>query len=130
MKSALSQSGLHPNQVDYVHAHATSTPLGDVIEANAIKKCILRTCNIGCFGPILHKDNFWFFKQIRRTGGNHVFMGLRVEEDCCPSSVAGSQSTIVSTQTSVVGSNGVDRSRKGAGAGVGKGRAGSGVGKS
>ena len=36
----------------------------------------------------------------------------------------------VSTQTSVVGSNGVDRSRKGAGAGVGKGRAGSGVGKS
>ena len=36
----------------------------------------------------------------------------------------------VSTQTSVVGSNGVDRSRKCAGAGVGKGRAGSGVGKS
>ena len=36
----------------------------------------------------------------------------------------------VSTQTSVVGSNGVDWSRKGAGAGVGKGRAGSGVGKS
>ena len=35
----------------------------------------------------------------------------------------------VSTQTSIVGSNGVGRSRKGAGAGVGKGRVGSGVGK-
>ncbi|XP_023874241.1 3-oxoacyl-[acyl-carrier-protein] synthase, mitochondrial isoform X1 [Quercus suber] len=37
MKRALSQSGLHPNQVDYVNAHATSTLLGDAIEANAIK---------------------------------------------------------------------------------------------
>nr|POF12056.1 3-oxoacyl-[acyl-carrier-protein] synthase, mitochondrial [Quercus suber] len=62
MKRALSQSSLHPNQVDYVNAHATSTPFGDAIEANVIKKCILRTCNIRCFGPILHKGNFWYFK--------------------------------------------------------------------
>lgn len=37
MKRALKQSGLHPDQVDYVNAHATSTPLGDEIEANAIR---------------------------------------------------------------------------------------------
>ncbi|KAG9445310.1 hypothetical protein H6P81_016650 [Aristolochia fimbriata] len=37
MTRALQQSGLHPNQVDYVNAHATSTLLGDVVEANAIK---------------------------------------------------------------------------------------------
>ncbi|XXG81930.1 hypothetical protein AAC387_Pa09g2460 [Persea americana] len=37
MTRAFGQSGLHPNQVDYVNAHATSTPLGDTIEANAIK---------------------------------------------------------------------------------------------
>eukprot|EP00268_Persea_americana_P015525 TRINITY_DN1720_c0_g1_i12.p1 TRINITY_DN1720_c0_g1~~TRINITY_DN1720_c0_g1_i12.p1 ORF type:complete len:154 (-),score=35.90 TRINITY_DN1720_c0_g1_i12:19-480(-) len=41
MTRALGQSGLHPNQVDYVNAHATSTPLGDTIEANAIKSVFL-----------------------------------------------------------------------------------------
>ncbi|KAL3649757.1 hypothetical protein CASFOL_006160 [Castilleja foliolosa] len=37
MTRALEQSGLKPNQVDYINAHATSTPLGDAIEAKAIQ---------------------------------------------------------------------------------------------
>ncbi|KAI3458997.1 hypothetical protein Pfo_015660 [Paulownia fortunei] len=37
MTRALKQSGLHPNQVDYINAHATSTPLGDAVEAKAIQ---------------------------------------------------------------------------------------------
>ncbi|KAL6604498.1 hypothetical protein ACP70R_042925 [Stipagrostis hirtigluma subsp. patula] len=37
MKRALDQSGLHANEIDYLNAHATSTPLGDAVEATAIK---------------------------------------------------------------------------------------------
>jgi 3-oxoacyl-[acyl-carrier-protein] synthase II len=37
MKAALRNAGLNPNQVQYLNAHGTSTPLGDVNETNAIK---------------------------------------------------------------------------------------------
>ncbi|KAG0590239.1 hypothetical protein KC19_1G083600 [Ceratodon purpureus] len=37
MSRALQQAGLRPDDVDYINAHATSTPLGDVVEARAIR---------------------------------------------------------------------------------------------
>ncbi|BBN03435.1 3-oxoacyl-[acyl-carrier-protein] synthase II [Marchantia polymorpha subsp. ruderalis] len=37
MTRALQQSGLQPYEIDYINAHATSTPLGDAIEAKAMK---------------------------------------------------------------------------------------------
>ncbi len=36
MTQALRQGRIHPSEVDYVHAHATSTPIGDEVEAAAI----------------------------------------------------------------------------------------------
>ncbi len=38
MKAALSDAGLAPEEVDYINAHGTSTPLNDKIETLAIKK--------------------------------------------------------------------------------------------
>lgn len=38
MRNALRNAGLNPEDVDYVNAHGTSTPLGDEIELGAVKR--------------------------------------------------------------------------------------------
>lgn len=38
MKLALKYAGLNPEDVDYINAHGTSTPLGDMIELRAVKE--------------------------------------------------------------------------------------------
>jgi 3-oxoacyl-[acyl-carrier-protein] synthase II len=37
MQSALESAGIRPEDVDYINAHATSTPIGDVNETQGIK---------------------------------------------------------------------------------------------
>jgi 3-oxoacyl-[acyl-carrier-protein] synthase II len=38
MRSALERSGVAPEEVDYINAHGTSTPLGDAAETKAVKE--------------------------------------------------------------------------------------------
>lgn len=37
MTMAIQDAGINPNQIDYVNAHGTSTPMGDPLESNALK---------------------------------------------------------------------------------------------
>ena len=40
MKMAMTRAGLNAEQIDYVNAHGTSTPMGDEIEVRAVKKLL------------------------------------------------------------------------------------------
>ncbi|HVP88020.1 MAG TPA: beta-ketoacyl-ACP synthase II, partial [Casimicrobiaceae bacterium] len=43
MSNALKNSGLAATDIDYINAHGTSTPLGDIAECIAVKRCFAET---------------------------------------------------------------------------------------
>ena len=67
MKAALQDSNLTENQIDYINAHGTSTPLGDMIELKAVKKLFkskLPIINVGTRHEISIKELSKFQPEI------------------------------------------------------------------
>src|SRR3546814_9291884 len=48
MQSALKRAGLDPSDIDYIHAHGTSTQLGDEIEVGAVRRSAERRVGKEC----------------------------------------------------------------------------------
>jgi 3-oxoacyl-[acyl-carrier-protein] synthase II len=44
MKNALRNGKVNPGEVDYINAHGTSTPMGDMIEFNSVKRILGDSC--------------------------------------------------------------------------------------
>ena len=57
MSLALKDAALNPEQINYINAHGTSTPMGDPLESNAVKKV---------FGA--HSKNVWISSTKSMTG--------------------------------------------------------------
>ena len=66
MKNALHDAKLQPKDIGYVNAHGTSTPIGDVLEAHAIRNVLPRAQGPGQFHQV---DDRPFAGWRRRPGG-------------------------------------------------------------
>ena len=81
MLSALNHAGINKNEIGYVNAHGTSTPLGDINETNAIKETFNdHAKKIGCK---LNKINDWAFIGWRRRIES-VFTALAIHHQISP----------------------------------------------
>ncbi len=84
MKSALEDAGMKPEDIDYINVHGTSTPVGDISEACAIKEV---------FGEHAYKLNISSTKSMTghllgAAGALEAMVALRsVEEDIVPPTI-------------------------------------------
>lgn len=69
MNQALKDAGLAPHQVDYMNAHATSTPLGDAVEAQAIAEVFGRR-------PYVSSTKSMTGHELGAAGSNEVIYTL------------------------------------------------------
>jgi 3-oxoacyl-[acyl-carrier-protein] synthase-1 len=73
IEQALRDAGITPGQVDYVNAHATSTPLGDVVEAQAIATTFGK-------GPYVSSTKSMTGHELGAAGSNEIIYTLLMLE--------------------------------------------------
>ncbi len=84
MQSALDNAGITPDQIDYINAHGTSTPLNDLYETRAIKKT---------FGDAAYKVAVSSTKSMTghllggAGGVETIFTALSIQNDIMPPTI-------------------------------------------
>lgn len=78
------QSGLRPNQVDYVNAHATSTPLGkfplfDVLSSVKSGFCLIHVSGTTCLGDAIEANAIKAIFVDHATSGSLAFSSTKVK---------------------------------------------------
>jgi len=84
MNSALEDSGINSTQIDYINAHGTSTPVGDTIETEAIKRVFKD-----------HSEKLWVSSTKSMTGHTlgaaggieSVFSLMALNKNCVPPTI-------------------------------------------
>jgi 3-oxoacyl-[acyl-carrier-protein] synthase II len=84
MQRALQDAGVNPDEVDYINAHGTSTPLGDKAETQAVKRV---------YGDHAYKLNISSTKSslghsLGASGGIEAVVTLKaIERNICPPTI-------------------------------------------
>ena len=80
MQYALQDSGLEPDQIDYLNAHATGTPSGDIAELRAIKSVFGEQCRMRISGTKALTGHGLSLASIMEAG----ITAVSLKEGFCP----------------------------------------------
>ena len=84
MLNALKDAGINPDQFQYINAHGTSTPLGDLNETNAIKE----TFGSSAFELIVNSTKSMTGHLLGGAGGiESVFTALAIHQQISPPTI-------------------------------------------
>lgn len=84
MRNALKNAGVNPEQVDYINAHGTSTPAGDVAETQAVKGVF----GDGAKGVAMSSTKSMIGHLLGAAGGvEAVFSVLAIHEQIAPPTI-------------------------------------------
>ena len=84
MKNALKDANLQPSQINYVNAHGTSTPAGDIAETQAIRSVFTNSVN----DLIVSSTKSMTGHLLGAAGAiEAIFSVLSIRDDICPPTI-------------------------------------------